>query len=110
MAGGVSTLARLGFEEPEAARADLEVLGAWPAAAAPGGRRLLTELAGSAAPRLAASWGAALAAMSARSRFPPGAAPGGHAPRRSRSAAAACGSSKPSRARSVSDTGYSSGR
>jgi glutamate-ammonia-ligase adenylyltransferase len=79
MAGGVSTLARLGFEEPEAARADLEVLGAWPAAAAPGGRRLLTELAGSAAPRLAARTLAAAAAahpdpggLAARLRRRPG--------------------------------------
>jgi len=79
MAGGVSTLARLGFEEPEAARADLEVLGAWPAAAAPGGRRLLTELAGSAAPRLAARTLAAVAAahpdpggLAARLRRRPG--------------------------------------
>ncbi|HET6751279.1 MAG TPA: DUF294 nucleotidyltransferase-like domain-containing protein, partial [Actinomycetes bacterium] len=58
----LSTLARLGFEEPEAARVDLERLGAWPSAAAPGGRRLLTEVAGSAAPRLAARTLAAIAA------------------------------------------------
>ena len=32
----LSALARLGFEEPEAAVADLERLGAWPPAAAPG--------------------------------------------------------------------------
>ena len=62
MAGGLSTLARLGFEEPEAVLADLERLGAWPHAAAPGGRRLLTEVAGSAAPRLVARTLAAIAA------------------------------------------------
>jgi [glutamine synthetase] adenylyltransferase / [glutamine synthetase]-adenylyl-L-tyrosine phosphorylase len=62
MAGGLSTLARLGFEEPEAVLADLERLGAWPHAAAPGGRRLLTEVAGSAAPRLVARTLAAVAA------------------------------------------------
>jgi glutamate-ammonia-ligase adenylyltransferase len=62
MAGGLSTLARLGFEEPEAVVADLERLGAWPPAAAPGGRRLLTEVAGSAAPRLVARTLAAIAA------------------------------------------------
>jgi [glutamine synthetase] adenylyltransferase / [glutamine synthetase]-adenylyl-L-tyrosine phosphorylase len=57
-----STLARLGFEEPEAAGVDLGRLGAWPPAAAPGGRRLLAEVAGSAAPRLAARTLAAIAA------------------------------------------------
>src|SRR6266540_2558172 len=62
MAGGLSTLARLGFEEPEAVLADLERLGAWPHAAAPGGRRLLTEVAGSAAPGLVARTLAAIAA------------------------------------------------
>jgi [glutamine synthetase] adenylyltransferase / [glutamine synthetase]-adenylyl-L-tyrosine phosphorylase len=62
MAGGLSTLARLGFEEPEAVVTDLERLGAWPPAAAPGGRRLLTEVAGSAAPRLVARTLAAVAA------------------------------------------------
>jgi [glutamine synthetase] adenylyltransferase / [glutamine synthetase]-adenylyl-L-tyrosine phosphorylase len=62
MAGGLSTLARLGFEEPEAVVADLERLGAWPPAAAPGGRRLLTEMAGSAAPRPVARTLAAIAA------------------------------------------------
>jgi glutamate-ammonia-ligase adenylyltransferase len=62
MAGGLSTLARLGFEEPEAVVADLERLGAWPPAAAPGGRRLLTGVAGSAAPRLVARTLAAIAA------------------------------------------------
>jgi len=58
----LSALARLGFEEPEAVLADLERLGAWPHAAAPGGRRLLTEVAGSAAPRLVARTLAAVAA------------------------------------------------
>jgi [glutamine synthetase] adenylyltransferase / [glutamine synthetase]-adenylyl-L-tyrosine phosphorylase len=62
MAGGLSTLARLGFEEPEAVLADLERLGAWPPAAALGGRRLLTEVAGSASPRLVARTLAAVAA------------------------------------------------
>jgi glutamate-ammonia-ligase adenylyltransferase len=58
----LSTLARLGFEEPEAAAADLERLGAWPPAAAPGGNRLRADIAASAAPQLAARALAALAA------------------------------------------------
>jgi [glutamine synthetase] adenylyltransferase / [glutamine synthetase]-adenylyl-L-tyrosine phosphorylase len=58
----LSTLARLGFEEPEAAVADLERLGAWPPAAAPGGNRLLSDIAASAAPQLAARSLAAIAA------------------------------------------------
>jgi [glutamine synthetase] adenylyltransferase / [glutamine synthetase]-adenylyl-L-tyrosine phosphorylase len=58
----VSTLARLGFEEPAAAAADLERLGAWPPAAAGGGNRLLAEIAASAAPQLAARTLAAIAA------------------------------------------------
>ncbi|HEV8425833.1 MAG TPA: bifunctional glutamine-synthetase adenylyltransferase/deadenyltransferase, partial [Actinomycetes bacterium] len=57
-----SVLARLGFEEPEAAVADLERLGAWPPAAVPGGNRLLAEIAGSAAPQLAARALAGIAA------------------------------------------------
>ncbi|HYN16702.1 MAG TPA: hypothetical protein VEY96_01290, partial [Actinomycetes bacterium] len=57
-----SALARLGFEEPEAAVADLERLGAWPPSAAPGANRLLAEIAGSAAPQLAARALAAIAA------------------------------------------------
>src|SRR5919204_23039 len=79
MAGGLSTLARLGFEEPEAVLADLERLGAWPHAAAPGGRRPLPEVAGSAAPRLVARTLAAVAAadpdpdaFAARLRHRPG--------------------------------------
>jgi glutamate-ammonia-ligase adenylyltransferase len=58
----LSTLARLGFDEPDAAAADLERLGAWPPAAAPGGARLLADIAASAAPQLAARSLAALAA------------------------------------------------
>jgi [glutamine synthetase] adenylyltransferase / [glutamine synthetase]-adenylyl-L-tyrosine phosphorylase len=58
----LSVLARLGFEEPEAAAADLERLGAWPPASAPGGNRLLADIAASAAPQLAARSLAALAA------------------------------------------------
>ena len=58
----LSTLARLGFEEPEAAAARLERLGAWPPAAAPGGNRLLSDVAASAAPQLAARALAAIAA------------------------------------------------
>jgi [glutamine synthetase] adenylyltransferase / [glutamine synthetase]-adenylyl-L-tyrosine phosphorylase len=58
----LSVLARLGFEEPEAAVADLERLGAWPPAAAPGGNRLLSDIAASAAPQLAARSLAAVAA------------------------------------------------
>src|SRR5215218_11194250 len=49
----LSTLARLGFEEPVAA---------WPPAAAPGGTRLLSDIAASAAPQLAARALAAIAA------------------------------------------------
>jgi [glutamine synthetase] adenylyltransferase / [glutamine synthetase]-adenylyl-L-tyrosine phosphorylase len=58
----LSTLARLGFDEPDAAAAALERLGAWPPAAAPGGARLLADIAASAAPQLAARSLAALAA------------------------------------------------
>ncbi|HEX3202359.1 MAG TPA: hypothetical protein VHW42_10555, partial [Actinomycetes bacterium] len=58
----LSTLARLGFEEPGAAAADLERLGAWPPAAAPGGNRLRADIAASAAPQLAVRALAALAA------------------------------------------------
>ena len=58
----LSVLARLGFEEPEAAAAALEPLGAWPPAAAPGGNRLLSDIAASAAPQLAARALAAIAA------------------------------------------------
>ena len=58
----LSTLARLGFDEPEAAADELERLGAWPPAAAPGGARLLADIAASAAPQLAARSLAALAA------------------------------------------------
>src|SRR5215211_1727819 len=58
----LSTLARLGFEEPEAAAAGLERLGVWPPAAAPGGTRLLSDIAASAAPQLAARGLAAIAA------------------------------------------------
>ena len=58
----LSTLARFGFDEPEAAAKDLERLGAWPPAAAAGGARLLADVAASAAPHLAARSLAALAA------------------------------------------------
>jgi [glutamine synthetase] adenylyltransferase / [glutamine synthetase]-adenylyl-L-tyrosine phosphorylase len=58
----LTALARLGFEEPQAAAADLERLGAWPPAAAPGGNRLRADIAASAAPQLAARALAALAA------------------------------------------------
>src|SRR5215217_4625525 len=58
----LSTLARLGFEEPQAAVADLGRLGAWPPAAAAGGNRLLSDIAASAAPQLAARSLAAIAA------------------------------------------------
>jgi len=58
----LTALARLGFEEPAAAAADLERLGAWPPNAAPGGNRLLADVAASAAPQLAARALAALAA------------------------------------------------
>jgi glutamate-ammonia-ligase adenylyltransferase len=65
----LSVLARLGFEEPEVAAADLEPLGAWPPATAPGGNRLLSDVAASAAPQLAAR---ALAAIAAAHADPPG--------------------------------------
>jgi glutamate-ammonia-ligase adenylyltransferase len=65
----LSVLARLGFEEPEAAAADLERLGAWPPAAAPGGNRLLSDIAAAAAPQLAAR---ALAAVAAAHPDPDG--------------------------------------
>ncbi|HEX4908099.1 MAG TPA: hypothetical protein VFW32_05875, partial [Actinomycetes bacterium] len=58
----LSVLARLGFEEPGAAAADLERLGAWPPAAAPGGNRLRADIAAGAAPQLAARALAAIAA------------------------------------------------
>jgi glutamate-ammonia-ligase adenylyltransferase len=58
----LTDLARLGFEEPVAAAADLERLGAWPPNRAPGGNRLLADIAASAAPQLAARALAALAA------------------------------------------------
>src|SRR4029453_12912193 len=58
----LSTLARFGFDEPEAAAEDLERLGAWPPAPAAGGARLLADIAASAAPQLAARSLAALAA------------------------------------------------
>jgi [glutamine synthetase] adenylyltransferase / [glutamine synthetase]-adenylyl-L-tyrosine phosphorylase len=58
----LSALARLGFEEPQAAAADLERLGAWPPNATPGGNRLLADIAASAHPQLAARALAALAA------------------------------------------------
>ena len=58
----LSTLARLGFDEPEAAAGDLRRLGAWPPAAAPGGARLLADIAASAAPQLASRSLAAIAA------------------------------------------------
>jgi [glutamine synthetase] adenylyltransferase / [glutamine synthetase]-adenylyl-L-tyrosine phosphorylase len=58
----LSVLVRLGFEEPEAAAADLERLGAWPPAAAPGGNRLRADIAASAAPQLAARALTAIAA------------------------------------------------
>src|SRR4029450_4960079 len=50
----LSTLARLGFEGRGGAAADLERLGAWPPAAAPGGNRLRADIAASAAPQLGA--------------------------------------------------------
>jgi [glutamine synthetase] adenylyltransferase / [glutamine synthetase]-adenylyl-L-tyrosine phosphorylase len=58
----LTALARLGFEEPQAAATDLERLGAWPPAVAPGGNRLRADIAASAAPQLAARALAALAA------------------------------------------------
>jgi glutamate-ammonia-ligase adenylyltransferase len=56
-----STLARLGFERPELAAASLTRLGAWPVEE-PGGDELLTGLAASASPDLAARVLADLAA------------------------------------------------
>ncbi|HEX6674475.1 MAG TPA: hypothetical protein VF486_05555, partial [Actinomycetes bacterium] len=64
-----SVLARHGFEQPEASAAALTRLGAWPPAAALGGRRLLAEVAASAHPDLAAR---ALAAIAERHPDPEG--------------------------------------
>ncbi|HEY2957343.1 MAG TPA: hypothetical protein VGM21_03905, partial [Actinomycetota bacterium] len=64
-----SVLARHGFEQPEASAAALARLGAWPPAAALGGRRLLAEVAASANPDLAAR---ALAAIAERHPDPAG--------------------------------------
>jgi len=61
----VTSLVRLGFDEPETVVAELEALGAWPPRAAAGGQRLLEELAASANPDLAARALAAVAAASA---------------------------------------------
>jgi len=60
----VTSLVRLGFDEPETVTAELEALGAWPPGAAAGGRRLLEELAASANPNLATRALAAVAAAS----------------------------------------------
>ncbi|HEV8653474.1 MAG TPA: hypothetical protein VG276_29755, partial [Actinomycetes bacterium] len=59
------TLARHGFDEPEASAAALAQLGAWPPSAVLGGHRLLAEVAGSAHPDLAARALAAIAAARA---------------------------------------------
>src|SRR4030095_3930270 len=48
----LSVLARPGCEGPGRAAADLERLGAWPPAAAPGGNRLRADIAAGAAPQL----------------------------------------------------------
>jgi [glutamine synthetase] adenylyltransferase / [glutamine synthetase]-adenylyl-L-tyrosine phosphorylase len=64
-----SVLARHGFEQPEASAAALTRLGAWPPAAALGGRRLLADVAASAHPDLAAR---ALAAIAERHPDPEG--------------------------------------
>jgi glutamate-ammonia-ligase adenylyltransferase len=64
-----SVLARHGFEQPEASAAALTRLGAWPPAAALGGRRLLADLAASAHPDLAAR---SLAAIAERHPDPEG--------------------------------------
>ncbi len=61
----VTSLVRLGFDEPEAVTAELELLGAWPQHATAGGQRLLEEIAASANPTLAAR---ALGAIAAASR------------------------------------------
>jgi glutamate-ammonia-ligase adenylyltransferase len=60
----VTSLVRMGFEEPEAVVAELETLGAWPPRATAGGRRLLEEIAASANPTLAARALGAIAAAS----------------------------------------------
>ncbi|HZD67462.1 MAG TPA: hypothetical protein VFA45_00635, partial [Actinomycetes bacterium] len=49
----ISDLARLGFEEPEAVVADLELVGALPTSAGAGSSRMLNELAACANPTLA---------------------------------------------------------
>ena len=60
----VTSLVRLGFDEPEAIVSELRALGAWPPHATAGGQRLLEEIAASANPTLAARTLGAIAAAS----------------------------------------------
>src|SRR6266511_3463895 len=48
----VTTLVRLGFDDPESLAVELEALGAWPPRPGANGHRLLEELAASANPTL----------------------------------------------------------
>jgi [glutamine synthetase] adenylyltransferase / [glutamine synthetase]-adenylyl-L-tyrosine phosphorylase len=57
----VSTLVRLGFDDPESVAVELEALGAWPPRPGANGHRLLEELAASANPTLATRALAAIA-------------------------------------------------
>jgi glutamate-ammonia-ligase adenylyltransferase len=66
----VTSLVRLGFDEPEAVTSELELLGAWPPHATAGGQRLLEEIAASANPTLAArALGSIAAASQDRAAF-----------------------------------------
>src|SRR6266536_3477194 len=57
----VTTLVRLGFDDPESLAVELEALGAWPPRPGANGHRLLEELAASANPTLATRALAAIA-------------------------------------------------
>ncbi len=65
MTTSISSLARLGFGEPEAVMADLRVVGALPTRAGAGSPRMLNELAACANPDLAARALAAIVTASA---------------------------------------------
>src|SRR6266498_3943970 len=73
----VTTLVRLGFDDPESLAVELEALGAWPPRPGANGHRLLEELAASANPTLATR---ALAAI-AQATSDPGAFAAGLRPR-----------------------------
>src|SRR6266536_1899800 len=64
----VTTLVRLGFDDPESLAVELEALGAWPPRPGANGHRLLEELAASANPTLATRALAAIALAAPRPR------------------------------------------